>query len=171
MHLIENVLCTVPAPDESVRVLLWLSLPAFSTFRSRRSGYLHLNKRGLRLAGILCSSLPPLQDDRLEDDWVPTEDTRELEEIERETREREAANKAVVLEMIGDLPEADAKPPPNMLFICKLNPVTTEEVPSPATPSRFSRSFTEVHLLHDPTDASAHELWQKVLFDELSGLR
>lgn len=29
--------------------------------------------------------------------------------------------------MIGDLPEADAKPPPNMLFICKLNPVTTEE--------------------------------------------
>ncbi|CAK0747033.1 cytochrome P450 monooxygenase 59 [Coccomyxa viridis] len=66
-------------------------------------------------------------DDRLEDDWVPTEDTRELEEIERETREREAQNKAVVLEMIGDLPEADAKPPPNMLFICKLNPVTTEE--------------------------------------------
>ena len=69
-----------------------------------------------------------MQDDRLEDDWVPTEDTRELEEIEREAREREAQNKAVVLEMIGDLPEADAKPPPNMLFICKLNPVTTEEV-------------------------------------------
>lgn len=69
-----------------------------------------------------------VQDDRMEDDWVPTEDTRELEEIERETREQEAKNKAVVLEMIGDLPEADAKPPPNMLFICKLNPVTTEEV-------------------------------------------
>lgn len=59
---------------------------------------------------------------------MPTEDTRELEEIERETREQEAKNKAVVLEMIGDLPEADAKPPPNMLFICKLNQVTTEEV-------------------------------------------
>ena len=42
-------------------------------------------------------------------------------------REKEAHNRAVVLEMIGDLPEADAKPPPNMLFICKLNPVTTEE--------------------------------------------
>ncbi len=75
-----------------------------------------------------------LQDDRLEDDWVPTEDTRELEEIERETREQEARNKAVVLEMIGDLPEADAKPPPNMLFICKLNPVTTEEVLLQDTP-------------------------------------
>jgi hypothetical protein len=33
----------------------------------------------------------------------------------------------VVLEMIGDLPEADVKPPSNMLFVCKLNPVTTEE--------------------------------------------
>lgn len=29
--------------------------------------------------------------------------------------------------MIGDLPEADSKPPSNMLFIAKLNPVTTEE--------------------------------------------
>ena len=29
--------------------------------------------------------------------------------------------------MIGDLPEIDAAPPENMLFICKLNPVTTEE--------------------------------------------
>ena len=29
--------------------------------------------------------------------------------------------RAVVLEMIGDLPEADAKPPENMLFVCKLN--------------------------------------------------
>jgi peptidyl-prolyl cis-trans isomerase-like 4 len=33
----------------------------------------------------------------------------------------------VVLEMIGDLPEADAAPPSNMLFVCKLNAVTTEE--------------------------------------------
>lgn len=29
--------------------------------------------------------------------------------------------------MIGDLPEADSKPPSNMLFIAKLNQVTTEE--------------------------------------------
>ena len=31
------------------------------------------------------------------------------------------------LERLGDLPEADAAPPPNSLFICKLNAVTTEE--------------------------------------------
>ena len=43
-------------------------------------------------------------------------------------REEEAQSRAVVLEMIGDLPEADSKPPSNMLFVCKLNPVTGEEV-------------------------------------------
>ena len=69
-----------------------------------------------------------MQGDHLEDDWVPTEETRGADEVEEESRRAEAANRAVVLEMIGDLPEADAKPPSNMLFICKLNPVTTEEV-------------------------------------------
>ena len=29
--------------------------------------------------------------------------------------------------MIGDIPDADAKPPENVLFICKLNPATTGE--------------------------------------------
>ena len=45
----------------------------------------------------------------------------------RRYRRSEAQNRAVVLEMIGDLPEADSKPPTNMLFIAKLNQVTTEE--------------------------------------------
>ena len=31
-----------------------------------------------------------------------------------------------MLEMIGDLPEADAKPPTSVLFVCKLNAVTSE---------------------------------------------
>jgi RNA recognition motif-containing protein len=42
-------------------------------------------------------------------------------------QDQEAHNRAAVLEMIGDLPEADAAPPPNVLFVCKLNPVTEEE--------------------------------------------
>jgi len=58
---------------------------------------------------------------------VPGEDGRSLDDIEEEARKREAGARAVVLEMIGDLPEADAKPPADMLFVCKLNPVTTEE--------------------------------------------
>ena len=51
-----------------------------------------------------------------------------LQEEEERARAEEAAQRAVVLEMVGDLPDADAKPPSNMLFVCKLNPVTTEEV-------------------------------------------
>jgi peptidyl-prolyl cis-trans isomerase-like 4 len=49
------------------------------------------------------------------------------EEVEERIREREAKAHAQILEMVGDLPEADARPPDNVLFVCKLNPVTTEE--------------------------------------------
>ena len=28
---------------------------------------------------------------------------------------------------VGDLPDAEVKPPENVLFVCKLNPVTTDE--------------------------------------------
>jgi hypothetical protein len=42
-------------------------------------------------------------------------------------REKEAKSHAVVLEMIGDLPDADMAPPENVLFVCKLNPVTTDD--------------------------------------------
>ncbi len=64
---------------------------------------------------------------RLEEDWVAPEETRDADEVEASNRANEAANRAVVLEMIGDLPDADVKPPSNMLFVCKLNPVTTDE--------------------------------------------
>lgn len=46
------------------------------------------------------------------------------EDAERKRREREARAQALTLEMVGDLPFADVKPPENVLFVCKLNPVT-----------------------------------------------
>ena len=46
---------------------------------------------------------------------------------ERKRKEREAAAQALTLEMMGDLPFAEVKPPENVLFVCKLNPVTTDE--------------------------------------------
>lgn len=49
------------------------------------------------------------------------------EEIEEKAREREAKAHALTLEMIGDLPFAEVKPPENVLFVCKLNPVTRDE--------------------------------------------
>lgn len=52
---------------------------------------------------------------------------RSMEEIEEEIKTKEARARATVLEMIGDLPDVEAAPPENVLFVCKLNPVTTDE--------------------------------------------
>ena len=43
---------------------------------------------------------------------------------EKLRREREARAQALTLEIVGDLPYAEVKPPENVLFVCKLNPVT-----------------------------------------------
>lgn len=45
---------------------------------------------------------------------------------EKQRREREAKAQALTLEMMGDLPFAEVKPPENVLFVCKLNPVTQD---------------------------------------------
>src|SRR5271170_8464378 len=47
--------------------------------------------------------------------------------LEKLRREREARAQALTLEMVGDLPFAEVKPPENILFVCKLNPVTQDE--------------------------------------------
>ena len=47
-------------------------------------------------------------------------------EREKQQRERTARAQALTLEVIGDLPSADIAPPENMLFVCKLNPVTQD---------------------------------------------
>ncbi|KAJ5128392.1 hypothetical protein N7526_006558 [Penicillium atrosanguineum] len=55
------------------------------------------------------------------------DDDMDEEAMERLRREREARAQALTLEMVGDLPFADVKPPENVLFVCKLNPVTQDE--------------------------------------------
>ncbi|MCJ1476456.1 Peptidyl-prolyl cis-trans isomerase cyp6 [Lambiella insularis] len=49
------------------------------------------------------------------------------ETVDKMRREREARAQALTLEMVGDLPFAEVKPPENILFVCKLNPVTQDE--------------------------------------------
>lgn len=49
------------------------------------------------------------------------------EQLQRDRRRKEAAARSLTLEMVGDLPFADVKPPENILFVCKLNPVTRDE--------------------------------------------
>lgn len=64
---------------------------------------------------------------RLEDDWVPMDEQLGAGELEEVIRAKEAHSRAVVLESIGDIPDAEIKPPDNVLFVCKLNPVTEDE--------------------------------------------
>lgn len=49
------------------------------------------------------------------------------QEVQEIVSQREAKANAQILEMVGDIPDADGKPPENVLFVCKLNPVTTAE--------------------------------------------
>ncbi|KAF2317670.1 hypothetical protein GH714_039517 [Hevea brasiliensis] len=64
---------------------------------------------------------------RLEDDWVSMDEQLGPVELEEVLRAKEAHSSAVVLESIGDIPDAEIKPPENVLFVCKLNPVTEDE--------------------------------------------
>lgn len=68
------------------------------------------------------------QSDRIRvDEEVDQLDGLSQEEIEAFMKKREAQTRAKLLEIIGDIPDADMKPPENVLFVCKLNPVTTDE--------------------------------------------
>lgn len=49
------------------------------------------------------------------------------QEISEMLAEREAKARATILEMVGDIPDADMAPPENVLFVCKLNPVTNDD--------------------------------------------
>ncbi|KAL1975380.1 hypothetical protein VTN31DRAFT_3772 [Thermomyces dupontii] len=55
------------------------------------------------------------------------DDNMDEEAMEKLRREREARAQALTLEMVGDLPFAEVKPPENVLFVCKLNPITQDE--------------------------------------------
>ncbi|XP_068755817.1 peptidyl-prolyl cis-trans isomerase-like 4 [Montipora capricornis] len=52
---------------------------------------------------------------------------KSMEEIQEMVEERELKAGTQILEMVGDIPDADIKPPDNVLFVCKLNPVTQDE--------------------------------------------
>eukprot|EP00934_Nitzschia_sp_Nitz4_P003103 Nitzschia sp. Nitz4//scaffold8_size234185//62458//64249//NITZ4_001245-RA/size234185-augustus-gene-0.258-mRNA-1//-1//CDS//3329559770//3093//frame0 len=61
-------------------------------------------------------------------DALPGEEDPELlRQQQEELLKREDKSRAVVLEMLGDLPDADITAPENVLFVCKLNPVTEDE--------------------------------------------
>ena len=71
---------------------------------------------------------PDLSDNKhLEDDFDMDKFFKEHdtdEKIKEKLREQESKNKAVMLELMEDLPNSNVKPPENVLFVCRLNPVT-----------------------------------------------
>ncbi|THH07177.1 hypothetical protein EW145_g3564 [Phellinidium pouzarii] len=69
---------------------------------------------------------PPDNSTRIAEDEDPLQTLPEEEE-DKERRKRAAAASALTLEMVGDLPFANVRPPENVLFVCKLNPVTRDE--------------------------------------------
>ncbi|KAL8885203.1 MAG: hypothetical protein Q9192_006682, partial [Flavoplaca navasiana] len=76
---------------------------------------------------------PVVKDDIKKDEdasQVDLDEAAQEELSEKRRREREARAQALTLEIIGDLPYAEVKPPENVLFVCKLNPVTEGQLSS-----------------------------------------
>lgn len=61
------------------------------------------------------------------DEQIDDTEGKTEEEIQEMLAAREAAARATILEIVGDLPDAEIAPPENVLFVCKLNPVTTDD--------------------------------------------
>jgi peptidyl-prolyl cis-trans isomerase-like 4 len=81
------------------------------------------------LAGL--EALIPVRSPSPINDDVNTTDLRAEklteDQLVEKQKEKETRSRAVVLEMIGDIADADQKPPDNILFVCKLNPYTNDD--------------------------------------------
>lgn len=89
----------------------------------------YANPRGFREP----SRSPSPSDERLKNSRIAAdEDIDDTQgkteaEVQEMLQDREAKARAHILEIVGDLPDADVAPPENVLFVCKLNPVTTDD--------------------------------------------
>ena len=67
------------------------------------------------------------EDDDEEDESARRARLELQERQEEEWRRRQDSSRAVVLEMLGDRPNAEVLAPENVLFVCKLNPLTADD--------------------------------------------
>jgi len=51
----------------------------------------------------------------------------EMEQLKDQLEDKQARTRAEVLEILGDIPDAEIKPDRNVLFVCQLNPLTTDD--------------------------------------------
>uniref|UniRef100_M1CJX3 Peptidyl-prolyl cis-trans isomerase n=1 Tax=Solanum tuberosum TaxID=4113 RepID=M1CJX3_SOLTU len=87
-------------------------------------------------------------DVRLEDDWMPKDEELGVRE------EKEAHFRAVILESVGDIPDAEMNPPYNVLFVCKLKP-STEEKALYIILSCFA-TVTSAEIIRDHKNGDSH---------------
>jgi len=93
-------------------------------------------------------------EDEDEEDETAREKRLELQEKqEEEWRQRQDTSRAVMLEMLGDLPTADIQAPENVLFVCKLNPLTNDE-DLELIFSRFD-SYAKAEIIRDPDSGAS----------------
>ncbi|TDG42152.1 hypothetical protein AWZ03_011440 [Drosophila navojoa] len=87
------------------------------------------NPRGFQVPSRSPSpSAERLQNGRIAaDEDIDETNGKTMEEMQEMLAEREAKARATILEIVGDLPDAEMAPPENVLFVCKLNPVTTDD--------------------------------------------
>ena len=87
------------------------------------------NPRGFREPSRSPSPTPErLQNGRIAaDEDIDDMEGKTEQEINEMIADKEAKARATILEIVGDLPDADCAPPENVLFVCKLNPVTTDD--------------------------------------------
>lgn len=81
-------------------------------------------------------------------------------QLRKEDEEKGAKSRAIVLEMIGDLPDAEVRPPENILFVCKLNPITEEE-----DLKRIFSRFGEIHSVNIVKDPKTNQSLQYGFID------
>lgn len=104
----------------SYRLRLALSLPPDDPFPDP-SNLIEIPPSPIKAPDALNSNIV-----RISDEENPLEEVPE-EQVEAQRRQTAAASSALTLEMIGDIPFAAVRPPENILFVCKLNPVTQDE--------------------------------------------
>lgn len=86
------------------------------------------NPRGFREPSHSPSPTPDrLRGGRIAADEDDDENSKNEVELAEMRMEREAKARATILEIIGDLPDAEIAPPEHVLFVCKLNSVTTDD--------------------------------------------
>lgn len=70
----------------------------------------------------------PFQSDRIgADEAIDDTAGMTMEEVIEMQKNKEAKARATILEIVGDIPDAEIAPPENVLFVCKLNPVTNDD--------------------------------------------